>query len=136
MTNNSIDTYTINIDPGLYNINYPTVNLTSGYNIATSGGIQGTGTWAQPVLNATSQGKISITGEQADIDINGKSLKTWMEKVEQKLAILEPNPKLEADWAELKELGDKYRALEKDIHEKMKAWDILKDQDEAGMRLG
>ncbi len=131
MTNNSIDTYTINIDSGLYNINYPTVNLTSGYNIATydiatSGAIQGTGTWAQPVLNATSQGKISITGEQADIDINGKSLKTWMEKVEQKLAILEPNPKLEADWAELKELGDKYRALEKDIHEKMKTWEILK----------
>jgi hypothetical protein len=131
MTNNSIDTYTINIDSGLYNINYPTVNLTSGYNIATydiatSGGIQGTGTWAQPVLNATSQGKISITGEQADIDINGKSLKTWMEKVEQKLAILEPNPKLEDDWAELKELGDKYRALEKDIHEKMKTWEILK----------
>lgn len=122
MTNNSIDTYTINTDSGLYNINYPTVNLTSGYNIATPVAIQGTGIWAG---HATS-GKISITGEQADIDINGKSLKTWMEKVEQKLAIFEPNPKLEADWTELKELGDKYRALEKDIHEKMKTWEILK----------
>ena len=87
--------------------------------------ISGTGTGTPYTLNKN--GKMVIQGQEADIDINGKSLKTWMQTVEQRLAILEPNPKLEAEWDELKELGDRYRALEKEINEKMKTWNILKD---------
>ena len=72
-------------------------------------------------------GTMSITGENADITLNGISMRDWMYKVEERLAILEPNEKLEADWAELKELGEQYRAKEREIKEKARVWKILKD---------
>jgi len=70
-------------------------------------------------------GKLVLKGENADIDINGASLKDFMTRVEERLALLSPNPKLESEWAELKALGDQYRKLEKEIQEKMKTWEIL-----------
>lgn len=74
----------------------------------------------------SAQSSIDITGENADITLNGKSMRNWMEKVEERLAILEPNTKLEQEWDELKQLGDQYRTLEKQLLEKTKAWNILK----------
>ena len=71
-------------------------------------------------------GKITLQGENADVDINGKSLKTWMEKVEERLNILTPNPELEKDWDDLRKLGEKYRKLEKRCKEKAEAWNKLK----------
>tara|TARA_R110000782_G_scaffold223604_1_gene310517 strand:- start:67 stop:456 length:390 start_codon:yes stop_codon:yes gene_type:complete len=64
--------------------------------------------------------------KNADITVGGKSMREFMEQVNERLAILEPNKKLEAEWAELKELGDQYRAMEQDLLEKAKSWDILK----------
>ena len=64
--------------------------------------------------------------ENADITVGGKSMQEFMKRVEERLAILEPNKKLEAEWAELKELGKQYRAMEQDLLEKAKSWDILK----------
>lgn len=71
-------------------------------------------------------GKIKLQGENADLDINGKSLKTWMEKVEERLNILTPNTELEAEWDELKRLGERYRKLEKKCQEKADMWKKLK----------
>ena len=73
-------------------------------------------------------GKISIKGENADLDINGVSLKDFMARVEQRLAILTPDSRLEEEWSELKTLGDRYRELEKEIHDRMKTFDILKNE--------
>ena len=73
-------------------------------------------------------GKISIKGENADLDINGVSLKDFMARVEQRLAILTPDSRLEAEWEELRVLGDRYRELEKEIHDRMKTFDILKNE--------
>ena len=70
--------------------------------------------------------KIRLDGPDADIEINGASLTDMIEKIEQRLAILKPDPRLEKDWDELRELGDRYRALEKEIIEKQKMWDTLK----------
>jgi len=64
--------------------------------------------------------------KNADITVGGKSMREFMEQVNERLAMLEPNKKLEAEWAELKELGDQYRAMEQDLLEKAKSWDILK----------
>jgi len=61
-----------------------------------------------------------------DIKFNGRSLTEIIDKFEERLAIMRPNPKLEAKWDRLKELGEAYRALEKDILEKEKIVDILK----------
>ena len=63
---------------------------------------------------------------EGDVKIKGKSIAETLDKIEQRLAILHPNEKLEERWEELKKLGDAYRELEKDIIEKEKIWDTLK----------
>jgi hypothetical protein len=73
----------------------------------------------------TGSGVIKLTGEKADIDINGVSLTQTLKSIQSRLAILQPNTKLESEWEELKVLGDRYRALEIEIKEKMKMWDVL-----------
>jgi hypothetical protein len=80
------------------------------------------------LTDLTSAGKISIKGENADLDINGVSLKDFMARVEQRLAILIPDPRLEEEWEELRALGDRYRELEKEINDRMKTFDILKNE--------
>ena len=72
---------------------------------------------------------------ECDIKLGDRSFKDFMDKIEERLAILNPNPKLEKDWTELKELGDKYRQLEKEITEKMKTWDIL-SRDDTDKKIG
>jgi hypothetical protein len=83
-------------------------------------------TGTNPVMVVNQSGSIEIKGEDADIKINGKSMVTWMEKVGERLNILTPNPELEKDWDELQELGERYRALEKQCQEKAKMWSALK----------
>ena len=79
-----------------------------------------------PAMVVNQSGTIEIKGEDADIKINGKSMKTWMEAVEERLNILTPNPELEQEWDELQELGERYRALEKQCKEKAQMWAALK----------
>ena len=72
------------------------------------------------------KGMLGLHGEDADININGKSMKAWMEKVEERLNILTPNPELEKDWDDLRKLGERYRRLEKKCKEKAETWKKLK----------
>jgi flagellar motility protein MotE (MotC chaperone) len=69
---------------------------------------------------------MSLRGDNADLDINGKSLNGWMEKVEERLNILIPNPELEKEWDDLRRLGERYRKLEKKCKEKAEVWKKLK----------
>lgn len=111
-----------------YNYTYSVSNVDiSDYTITldSSAGFNGVTSVSAPYTMGSS-GTMSITGENADITLNGKSMRDWMEKVEERLAILEPNAKLEAEWAELKELGERYRALEQEIKERQRVWNILK----------
>jgi hypothetical protein len=71
-------------------------------------------------------GRMSLRGDKADLDINGKSLKNWMERVEERLNILTPNAELEKEWDELRRLGERYRKLEKKCKEKAEVWNKLK----------
>jgi predicted nuclease with TOPRIM domain len=50
-----------------------------------------------------------------------------MDQVEERLGILRPNEGLESRWEQLKELRRQYQELEKDLLEKEKIMDILKD---------
>jgi hypothetical protein len=61
-----------------------------------------------------------------EVTIKGKNLTDMLEKIEERLAILHPNPKLEDKWDELKELGKRYKELEAEIIEKEAMWAILK----------
>ena len=106
-----------------------TITLGSGLNSNAIWTTTGTGTgWNQSAVGATigNSGSLSIKGENADIDINGKSMKAWMEKVEERLNILTPNPELEKEWDDLRKLGEKYRKLEKKCKEKAEVWKKLK----------
>ena len=101
-----------------------TTNTTGPYSI-------GPGTLNQGnVIIANTQfeqsGKMVMKGKNADIEINGKSMSAWMEKVEQRLNILSPNPDMEKDWDELRRLGERYRKLEKKCQEKAQMWEALK----------
>lgn len=74
-----------------------------------------------------------LNGEDADIVLNGVSLVGTLQTIQQglgdlndRLAILKPNPELEAEWAQLKQLAQQYRELEQQLLEKQQAWEALK----------
>lgn len=115
--------------------------LSGGYTIGTTGTSSNT-VWTTSTTAAGSfrlspdyntsaamieqNGRMSLKGDKADLEINGKSLKNWMEKVEERLNILTPNPELEREWDELRRLGERYRKLEKKCKEKAEVWKKLK----------
>ena len=72
---------------------------------------------------------LSVKGNadfEGEVIIKGKNLSEMLEKIDERLAILHPNPKLEDKWDELKELGKRYKELEQELLEKEKVWAILK----------
>ena len=79
-------------------------------------------------INSTigQSGLMELRGENADVKVNGRSLMDAIDALEQRLNILVPNPELEAEWDELRELGERYRELEKKCREKGDMWAKLK----------
>lgn len=106
-------TYTTNTP---YIINYPptTVNYPQ--------------TWITD--NTYSQNRqLHVKGDSffdGEVNIQGKNLIEMLERIEDRLAILHPNEKLEQKWDELRDLRKKYLQLEKEILEKESVWNILK----------
>lgn len=114
-----------------------TTNTTPSYTI-NSNGISGgwsPTSWSadsisiNPSMIVKPAGKIELTGEDADIEINGASLVGMLKRIEERINILTVNADLEAEWDELRELGDQYRALEQRIKHKMETWSRLKAED-------
>jgi len=125
------------IDDPWYSIGSPvdslTVSSTGGpYTITGSTGISvpwpsngsNTITLDSDWINRAS-GKIKLDGPEADIEVNGESLISMLKNIEQRLNMLQPNPELESEWKELRELGDAYRTLEAKIQSKMKTWEAI-----------
>jgi hypothetical protein len=77
--------------------------------------------------SATQSGTMELKGDNADILVNGRSLMDAIDALEQRLNILVPNPELEKEWDELRELGDRYRELERLCKEKGDMWAKLKE---------
>jgi hypothetical protein len=102
-----------------------TVSTGSSYTLGTA--------WSQDYsFNNVTSSNVHISGNgitmepQADIKIGDRSLKEFMDSVEQRLGILRPNPELEEKWENLKGLRKAYMDLEAEILEKEKMWNILK----------
>lgn len=74
-------------------------------------------------------GKMTVSGEDADIEINGVSLKQTLEDIQQRLAILQPNAELEKEFKELREIRQQYMQLERNLIEKKEMWDTLNRDD-------
>jgi hypothetical protein len=78
-----------------------------------------------PSVNISTNG-VEIKGE-GDLKIGDRSMKDFMDKVEDQLAILRPAPELEEKWDQLKELRRQYEECKQDILEKEKIMKILKE---------
>ena len=142
------DTITISASSGTYSLG-PNVTIGSNYpNTISAGGYTvSPGYGATPNANSTIAGpftfsagpntapwftqsptssKIKLDGAEADIEINGISLLKTMQEIQSRLNLLQPNTALETEWAELFELGKKYKELEQKIKDKQATWDRLK----------
>lgn len=102
-------------------------NLTSSSYTMTSGSSNNYNWNITSSPAAISQsGTMELRGANADIVVNGRSLTKTLDEIQARLAMLEPNPALEQEWNQLKELGDAYRKLEAELKEKARMWETLK----------
>ena len=119
------DTHTVDLS-GVYN----NVSLSSPYTVSSGINLPNavyttTGTTSSPwAYNPSS--KITLDGPDADIEINGVSLWATMQEISNRLNIMHVNPELETQWAELRELGEKYRKLEQHILDKQATFDRIR----------
>lgn len=108
------------------------VTATSGY-VLTSGGTSYPNWTAASSYGTNSKVNITSEGlnlaEDTDIKFGNVSLKETLESINSRLAILVPNPKLESEFDELKQLAEQYRELEKKLIEQSQMWDLLKKAD-------
>jgi len=122
----TIDTSTMNSMYSSGSITLPTTtigNLNGGYYVST-----GTGsnyTWS----NATTTPGVNITGTGidmaagTDITVGGKSLKEFMTKMEERLAILVPDPSKLEKFEALKKAYEHYKLMESLCQEQPKEED-------------
>ncbi len=129
------DTITIGgLTGSLYSYTLPTTTMASvtipngGYTLSTSSGTYSyTNSYAYDnSVNITTDGITMKEG--TDIKVGGKSLVEAIDKIEERLGILHPNPALEDRWEQLKALRQQYQDLEKELLEKEKMWKILKEK--------
>lgn len=117
------DTITVNMD----SINTTWLSGASGSNAYT----YTTGTnyaWNTTSTTTSIENTLQVKGDSefaGDITVQGRSLTEFMDSVEQRLNILRPNPALEAEWDQLRELGKQYRELERQLTEKAQMWALL-----------
>ena len=81
---------------------------------------------ADPNLQSSTLKVMGNAEFEGDVKIKGKDLADMFEKIEERLAILHPNPELEEKWDNLRALRNAYMELEAEIKEKEKIWGILK----------
>lgn len=115
-----------------------TISSVSGANVGYGNTMWTTGTSGFNGISAVDlnqSGKLSLQGTNADIDINGHSLMKTLEALEDRLNMLTPNPEMEAEWDQLRELGQRYRELEQQCREKTQMWNKLKSMPKPNVKL-
>lgn len=101
--------------------------------VITAGAGGGGGNWTTYAGSTNSvwgsaSPKVNIT--DGDIVLDGVSLRDTLKGLQERLAIMVPHPKLEKEFEQLKALRDQYNALAKECEEKLKAWEVLKKDNE------
>lgn len=121
----STDTTTVSNGSGLY---WGTNGTSAGFGqvlTTNTNGSWGNIMLADPDIKGSTlqvKGDADFDGE---VTIKGKSLTDMFEKIDERLAILHPNPELEEKWGNLRALRNAYKELEAEIIEKEKVWAIL-----------
>ena len=82
----------------------------------TLGGGAGTG-YTYSIANNKTSSSIRLEGADADIFVQGKSMKAWMDAVEKRLFILEPKPELLKKYKALEQAYEHYKTLEAILYE-------------------
>ena len=82
-------------------------------------------TWPVAHKPLTAASKLTLNGNDSDIVLNGKSMRQWMEGMEERVNWMQLNPALETEWNQLAELGRQYRELEALCTAKAAAWKML-----------
>jgi hypothetical protein len=98
-----------------YNLNVGTNTFPSSWNMGSGGTVYNTGTVGSIGLNPIwTTGPTSNPGLVVDGDIkwNGRSLGKFLEKIEDRLAILEPDPERLERFAALREAYDAYKLID------------------------
>ena len=85
--------------------------------------------WTTNTLTVPPSGRMELQGAHADIVMNGVSLNDTLKLIQDRLNMLRPNPELEQEWDQLRDLGEQYRELEKQLMEKQRAWDLLRKKE-------
>ena len=98
-------------------------NITLGSAIPSAGLSYSTATTATWAPNTS---KIKITDK--DIELDGWSLRETLRTINERLAVLQPNPALEREFEELKACADRYRELEKKFLDQKVMWETLKNE--------
>lgn len=113
---------------------FPTSNVTIGGAGASTVSITGAGagnypnsvlsvsggtgaTWSNSnTAKISAKGQLHLDGDDADIVMNGASLKDMLNGITDRLAILQPKPELLAKYANLREAYEHYKTLEALLH--------------------
>lgn len=112
---------------------YGAVPVTYGNVCISNGGSGGTYSADNIWNTATADirpSSIQINGDavfEGNITWQGRDMREWFESVERRLAILQPNVRLEAEYEELAQLRQQYVELERKLLEKQQVFDILKN---------
>jgi hypothetical protein len=103
---------TITLDPSwtTTSITMPSTYATS--TIGTSTGTYTIGSYAAPISNVNITGNGIDMANGTDIKIDGKSLKNFMDKMEERLAILVPDPAKLEKFEALKKAYEHYKLME------------------------
>lgn len=130
LTGGSMDyTYSSGLDVGaadtVYTIgNLDSVDLSTSIDWGTLGSNITLGPLMSDTINPSS--KITLTGDDADIEINGESVMGVLKEIRDRLGIIQVSEAMEAEWDELKQLREQYEAKLAECREKSEAWSALK----------
>lgn len=110
------------------------VTTTTGTAIYTLGGGGGGGSGVQyHYPNVTTGAGVTWSGAPPittitadDVVVKGRSIVQALDRIEERLGILDCDEKLEKDWEALRDLGVEYRKMKQRIEDKMKTFNTLK----------
>jgi len=88
------------------------VTGTGGYTLATG---NSNGTWASVVSSGTTTPSIQVKGDaefEGNVTINGANLAETLQRIQERLAILVPDPKLLDKYDALQQAYEHYKILE------------------------
>jgi hypothetical protein len=115
-----------------------TLSTTDAPSVLTisSGGILGSGLYGTDTLsmdwnrlnNVSLSNRLQLTGDDADIEINGESVVSLLRDIRDRLAILRVSDEMEAEWHELRQLRSQYEAKLAECESKSRAWKTLQQR--------